>query len=285
MPTTPSPLRYPGGKTAYADMLSWVIAHNGLSGYGYAEPFAGGAGAAITLLLAGTVKEIWLNDYDSAIYAFWVSICEETNEFLALIDKTPVTISEWKKQKKIYLNKNSNRLALGFATFFLNRCNRAGILAANPIGGLSQTGTDKIYARFKKDKLKAKILAIAGHRNKIHLTNMDAIDFVRFLDKTNAKMLVYFDPPYYEKGELLYLNHYGKADHQILSQHVLGCKKPWLLSYDDVFEVTKIYHGVQLYRRDLRYSISKPSIGRELIISNLKMPSTLQSIGGTKCLV
>ena len=148
MPTTLSPLRYPGGKTVYADMISWIIRKNGLSGCSYAEAFAGGAGTAITLLLEGQVKEIWLNDFDLAIYSFWRAILEHTEEFIRRIDNTPITVCEWRKQKEIYSKNDTDIFSLGFATFFLNRCNRAGILLANPIGGLMQNSTNKIDARF-----------------------------------------------------------------------------------------------------------------------------------------
>jgi hypothetical protein len=59
MPVTPSPLRYPGGKTIYAEMLMSVIDSNDLSNCTFVEAFAGGAGAAITLLLSRKVKSIF----------------------------------------------------------------------------------------------------------------------------------------------------------------------------------------------------------------------------------
>ncbi|MEK7700176.1 MAG: DNA adenine methylase [Planctomycetota bacterium] len=278
MPTTPSPLRYPGGKTVYADIISWIIQNNGLSGCSYAEPFAGGAGAAITLLLKGQVKDIWLNDFDPAIYSFWRAILKHTEEFISRIDNTPITVCEWRKQKEIYVKKGADLLSLGFATFFLNRCNRAGILRANPIGGLMQNSTDKIDARFKKKKLIAKIQAIAEQKGRIHLFKLDALDFMKELKKTQQKTLVYFDPPYYKKGELLYLNHYRHKDHESLCKQIVTCRMPWLLSYDDQPEITGLYRGVRTYRRNLRYSVATPSVGRELIISNLRMPEYLETI-------
>lgn len=278
MPTTPSPLRYPGGKTAYADMITWIIQKNGLSGCSYAEPFAGGAGAAITLLLNNHVQEIWLNDFDLAIYSFWRSITEHTNEFLYRLEKTPITVHEWRKQKIIYIEKRADIISLGFATFFLNRCNRAGILLANPIGGLKQNGADKINARFKKEKLTAKIKLIAEQKNRIHLFNLDALEFIKELKKVKQKILVYFDPPYYQKGELLYLNHYRHEDHVRLCKQIVKCRLPWLLSYDDQPKIAALYSSMQTYRKSLRYSVAAPSIGRELIISNLKMPEYLEVI-------
>ena len=42
-----SPLRYPGGKTVLAPFLQELLLENNLQGGIYAEPYAGGAGAAL----------------------------------------------------------------------------------------------------------------------------------------------------------------------------------------------------------------------------------------------
>ncbi len=278
MPRTPSPLRYPGGKTVYASMISEIIQENNLSGCSYAEPFAGGAGAAITLLLNNQVKDIWLNDFDYSIYAFWYSILKRTDEFIQKIIFTPITISEWKKQKAIYTNKSVKKdiLSIGFATFYLNRCNRAGILLANPIGGINQTGKDQIDARFKKEVLISKIKKIAQQKSRIHLFNLDAIDFIDVIKKETSKIMVYFDPPYYKKGELLYLNFYRHNDHKKLSKKIINSKLTWLLSYDDHPEIVDLYNKFPVYKRRLHYSVSNSSWAQELIISNLNIPKNLR---------
>ncbi|MBU1107799.1 MAG: DNA adenine methylase [Candidatus Riflebacteria bacterium] len=278
MPITPSPLRYPGGKTAYAEMLKTIIHQNKLEGCAYAEPFAGGAGAAITLLLDATVSEIWLNDLDIAIYSFWKAILHHTGDFLRMLSDIRITIDEWHKQKQIYLQKPDDTLALGFATFFLNRSNRAGILLANPVGGLSQAGEYKIDARFKKDKLAEKIIAIAAQGDQIHLFNLDAMKFLKVLSNASKKILVYFDPPYFKKGELLYLNHFQHNDHKKLSKKIVSCQLPWVLSYDDHPEVTQLYQDIPIYRKKLRYSVARPSVGQELIISKLALPDYLKRV-------
>ena len=66
----PSPLRYPGGKNRLAGFISLVIQNLNLPNCTYVEPFAGGAGVALSLLLDGTVNNIVINDYDKAIYSF-----------------------------------------------------------------------------------------------------------------------------------------------------------------------------------------------------------------------
>ena len=65
-----SPLRYPGGKSALYDFLKGVINKNGINDGAYAECYAGGAGAALKLLLLEDVHTIYLNDKDRLVYKF-----------------------------------------------------------------------------------------------------------------------------------------------------------------------------------------------------------------------
>ena len=81
MPTTCSPLRYPGGKTKFYSYVREILSCNDMLGETYIEPFAGGAGLALKLLLNGDVSRIVINDFDPAIYYFWHSILNETEAF------------------------------------------------------------------------------------------------------------------------------------------------------------------------------------------------------------
>ena len=169
-----SPLRYPGGKTKIAPLVNAIMKKADIKDGIYIEPFAGGCGVALALLLSDKVKHIVINDMDITIYAFWHSILNDTDEFIELIKKTQVTIEEWHKQKEIFLNKDSNKLLeLGFATFFLNRTNRSGILKAGPIGGYNQTGNYLIDARFNKKNLIKRIERISQYKDKISLFNLE----------------------------------------------------------------------------------------------------------------
>ena len=131
----PSPLRYPGGKHRLAGFIQLAIQNLNMPDCTYVEPFAGGAGVALSLLLDGTVNRIVINDYDKAIYSFWRAVRQEPTSLIDLIQNTPVTIDEWHRQKEIYLTSTAYSLDLAFATLFLNRTNRSGILNAGPIGG------------------------------------------------------------------------------------------------------------------------------------------------------
>ena len=151
MPSTYSPLRYPGGKTKFYSYVRDILDCNGLLGETYIEPFAGGAGLALKLLLNDDVKRIVINDFDPAIYCFWYSILQNPEAFCDLIMTVPLTQEEWKRQRQIYLEQDiSEPLRLGFATFFLNRTNVSGVVNGGMIGGKNQSGPFKLDARDRK---------------------------------------------------------------------------------------------------------------------------------------
>lgn len=274
MPITCSPLRYPGGKTALAPFLLSVLKANGLAGGEYAEPYAGGAGAALELLFGENVERIWINDADYHIYAFWMSCLTNATQLLEMVEQSRMSIHEWRKQREIYLHpKAHTRLAVGYATFYLNRCNHSGILLkAGPIGGMEQSGKWKISARFNVPDLKKRIERINTYAERIHVTNLDAILFVKniLIPKSNLpKLLVYFDPPYYVRGSELYLNHYLHKDHEKLYKYIKKQDRfKWLISYDNCTEVRNIYKEMEQLSFGLNYSVNRVRVGNELLVYN-----------------
>ena len=285
MPTTLTPLRYPGGKTKYANLFVDIISMNNLNNCTFVEAFAGGAGAAISLLLKGHVKSLFLNDLDVAIYSFWKSVKECPVDLVKLIRSTRVSMAEWRRQKAIHDSKDtSDMLALGFSTFYLNRCNHSGILRARPIGGMKQKGFYKINSRYNKATSIAKIEAIAKYSDELEVFNLDDISFLKFLKRQhqNRKCLIYFDPPYYQKGPALYLNHFRHDDHKSLRDGILECPFPWVLSYDNHDSIVDLYldHNCSLYRNLIRHTITGNTKAEELIISKLSLPDYLEKLQG-----
>lgn len=260
-----SPLRYPGGKWRFTDFFERIIRLNQLSRPNYVEPYAGGASLAFSLLFREQVAEIYLNDLDPAIYAFWHSVLTCNADFIHLLEKTPVTPDEWAKQRAIYSNGQAeNKFALGFATFFLNRTNHSGILNGGMIGGKKQNGTWKIDARFNRIELRRRIERIGSYGDRIHLSCDDAIEFLRNY-KNKRKSLIYLDPPYYRAGRRLYLNAYKYEDHAFVSKYVLSLKSPWIVSYDDVPMIRGLYKGVRSRRFQLPHSARFARKGDELL--------------------
>jgi DNA adenine methylase len=261
-----SPFRYPGGKTILFPFFVKKIEESGLRDVTYVEAFAGGAGAALALLFNEVVDHIVINDLDKAIYAFWRSAILESERFIENIARTPVTVKEWRKQKAIYENKRAKRFERGFATFFLNRTNRSGILNGGPIGGLDQTGKWKIDARYNKKALIQRIRDIAEYKSRITVTNEDGVDLVsRYLRKKNV--FVYLDPPYYDKAADLYLNIFEEKDHARLAKKLNAHPDAiWLLTYDNKPEIRKLYTARTVVDFSLSYNAYELRRGQELMI-------------------
>ena len=281
MSTTSTPLRYPGGKTAYAGLLSQIIKLNKLDNVLLVEPYAGGAGASIKLLLDGTVSRLILNDLDPSIYAFWWAVINASEKLIAMITRTPITIDEWKRQRDIARRKDmANLLSLGFATLYMNRCNRSGILNANPIGGINQTGRYKIGARFNKEGIIKKIKAISEKASSIEIRNSTCERLLSGLKrrKCTSNLLVYLDPPYFQKGPSLYMNHYNEEDHKNLAELILSCNFNWVLSYDCHKEIRELYASVPMYTSNLRYTIIGNVEANEIVATRLKVPNSLNRI-------
>ncbi|CAH6875403.1 Site-specific DNA-methyltransferase (adenine-specific) [Vibrio chagasii] len=262
-----SPLRYPGGKSKLTAYVIETLKLNNLEGGAYVEPFAGGCAIAWYLLLEGHVKKVWINDLDPAIHAFWYSVLYKTDELCNLIMATPVTIDEWHRQKCVYSSENPDTLALGFATFFLNRTNRSGIIKAGVIGGLEQNGNYLLDCRYPKDKLVEKVQAIAERRSDIVLTNLDATHFIEeYLPNIDGKCLVNVDPPYYVKGKGLYQNFFVHDDHYRLYESVKRMQQPWIVTYDDTPEICGIYAEFEPQHFGLTYTAQTKKKGSEVII-------------------
>ena len=239
-----SPLRYPGGKSKIAPLIRLIMEKAEESRNIYIEPFAGGAGVALSLLIEGTVDQIVINDYDKAVYSFWRALKESPQELIRLIERTPLTIEEWKHQKNIYCTQNKKySVELGFSAFYLNRTNRSGILSAGPIGGYNQTGNYSISARFNREALISRVQEIAKYRSQITVYNKEIRSFINgIVPKYQEHAFVYFDPPYYENGQRLYKNFFSPTDHFDIAQSIItGVNCPWVITYDDVPELRKIY--------------------------------------------
>lgn len=252
-----SPLRYPGGKATLATFFETTINALGLNKPTYIEPYAGGAGAGLELLLKGIVGMVVINDLDPAIHACWKAMVKDTEAFLGLLERTPLTVEEWVAQREIYRRRqdaNLDPLALGFATFYLNRTSRSGVLGAGVIGGFAQAGTYKIDARCDKAVLRARIEKLAEFSRKIRVTRQDGAARLReYLPKDNV--FAYVDPPYVEKGSSLYMSAFKEEDHIALAMVLNGhSDRNWVLTYDVADVIKSLYKARDVSEFQLLYS-------------------------------
>lgn len=262
-----TPLRYPGGKGKFAPFVKDLMEANDLTG-DYLEPYAGGSGVALDLLFNGHCKNIHINDFDIAVFNFWKSVTANTECFLKLVNDTKITIDEWHKQKAILAKpEDYGQLEHGFATFFLNRTNRSGILKGGVIGGKHQDGNYKLDARYHKENLSKRIEKIGEYKDRINVYNHDALKLLSQVDSILPQdSLIYLDPPYYVKGQGLYRNFYLHDDHVQIRNALDEVKTKWIVSYDNCPEIKEIYTGYRQVDYALNYSAYYKVKGSEVMI-------------------
>lgn len=267
-----TPFRYPGGKAFLADYLEDRIGATEAKIGAYAEPYAGGAGAAIELLARGVVEKLVLNDFDRRIYAAWWAILNENAKFIDRVLTTKVNLENWHAAQRI-VEENSNTediFELGFSTFFLNRTNHSGvILGAGPIGGHQQKGKWCIDARWYPDTMSKRIAWLGEHSNKITLSNLDGLDFLKTFNEAGKRETFFFiDPPYVQAGAKLYMNAMNDLKHKDLARYLTGPEAPphWLVTYDDCSLISTSYASAKVHKLPVRYSLRRRRIENEICV-------------------
>lgn len=264
-----TPLRYPGGKGKLAAYVKEIIRANKLYDGEYVEPYAGGAAIGLELLFQEYVTKIHINDLSGPVYSFWKAVLNDTDELCRLIKNTRLTVAARDRQKRIFMNPSDHTYTqLGFATFYLNRTNRSGILNGGVIGGRDQTGPWKIDARYNADELIFRVESIAKMKRKIQLTRSDALALLRRgLPKWPKKTLIYLDPPYYDQGRELYYDYYKPGDHADVATFIEDNMqdRSWIVSYDNVTAIKKLYAGFRSIIYNVGYTARENRVGKEVM--------------------
>lgn len=248
----------------------------------YVEPFAGGAGLALKFLFEGDVPSIILNDVDPAIANFWRTVLAEPGYLCDRLFDTPVDMESWVMQRAIYEDESKQWTPEhAFATLFLNRTNRAGILRGGPVGGKSQSGVTKLDARLTPttiDNLCKKIEKIYQHREQIQVFSDDAGILLEKLRLVSDQHFVYADPPYIGKGSALYHNSFSQKDHCVFSRQIVDSGCAFIVSYDEHPLAREIYRELRMRYLTLRYSLNSRQSKREYLFfsKDLRIPSELE---------
>jgi DNA adenine methylase len=105
-------------------------------------------------------------------------------------------------------------------------------------------------------------------------------DATAFLKKQEFRKdtLVYLDPPYYQAGRELYLNAYRPDDHALVRDCAFSLRCPWIVSYDDVPQIRKLYRARSFRRVQLLHTARSARVGREIMFfsGTLRIPSLIQ---------
>lgn len=262
-----SPLRYPGGKATMAPWLGDLFIHQ----YGlmdvevWMEPFAGGAGAALTLLDRDMVDHVHLIDANAGIAAFWCSVIAEGDNLAALVERTTPTLGLYERSRAVLAEpEGADLFDLGYAAFIVNRCSRSGIIA--PRSGVMSDVT----ARFNARELADRIRHVASFRSRMTVTHGDGIAHIEALDGSvgiEDEVLIFCDPPYVREGPRLYAHSLDDSMHRRLATALHATPARWLLTYDDEPVVSDVlYPDHRVIAYDIRNNAGRARVAREFAV-------------------
>lgn len=248
-----SPFRYPGGKGKMLPVLMEYIDSILKDGNSFCDAFVGGGSVALEVANKYPKSSIFLNDKDYNIYCFWKIIADsdinKLNELLQLMTEQP-TIELFYKLRGTPANSDVESAYRGI---FFNRTTFSGIAYSGPIGGKDQNSKYTVDCRYNFKKLKEKMLKC----NKLlsGRTVVSNEDFSTYSLYSDASAVLYCDPPYFQKGDILYVQKMNDEQHKILSG-LLNKRSNWILSYDDCPEIRDLYKSNKIIDFAVRYSIN-----------------------------
>jgi DNA adenine methylase len=285
-----SPLRYPGSKRRLAGFIQQAIELNELAPQLYVEPFAGGASIALQLLANELVDQVILIDRDPLIAHFWHTLFFDTQWLVNQIKTIPISLEKWDSFRA---QQPKSRREYAIKCLFLNRTSFSGILenGAGPLGGRKQESKYPIDCRFPRVELVNRVEKIASFRE--HIAGVWALSWQEGLEKISKlqkkkqlpkeQTFFYLDPPFFQKAERLYRFTFEDNDHKTLRDTLVAMKDFWILSYDSVDHVQRLYdgalengtNGTKQHDIELVYTtgVVSRTPSKEVILSNLpKLP-------------
>lgn len=239
-----SPLRYPGGKSKLIDYLYSRLCQAQLDTF--VEVFAGGASLGLSLLDAGAIKRLILNDKDPGVYAFWHTVLNDPQSLTERLQSDFPTHHDLDIAKEQLTRCDAPTSDLAWSFLLANRLSYSGIIKANAQGGKNGS-QESLLARWNPETLTKRILHIYSMCDCIELHNEDCLQFIA----DNAwwakeGRTLYLDPPYYEKGKDLYNTYFTEADHICLSDLLQSLYREFpaadiILTYDNHPRIRELY--------------------------------------------
>ena len=232
------------GQRAAMDIEIWI------------EPFAGGAGAALTLLDRDQVDEAWIVDANTGIAAFWTAVVDDGEALARLVERTTPTLALYDRCRQLLADASAGQFELAYAAFIVNRCSRSGIVAptSGPIGGRAGDSAHAVADRFNAPALADRIRHVAGFRSRLRVTCGDGISFIEEVAGSGVtdEILFFVDPPYLREGNRLYASGMDEAGHRRLDAALNTTPARWILTYGDEPLVPVVLY---VDRRVLAYAI------------------------------
>ena len=268
MPSTKSPLRYPGGKSK---ALAKIIPYIPLNISEYREPFIGGGSVflAVKQLFGNRIKRYWINDLNFDLCCFWLYAKTEIESLANEVDRIKQKRTDGRELFNHFtredLKLSDFERAVRF--FVLNRITFSGTVDS---GGYSQQAFERRFTNSSIERLRN----LSVYLSSVHITNGD---YENLLFQDGENVFIFLDPPYLSatKSKLYGLkgNLHTTFDHERFAENMRRCPHKWLLTYDDSPKIRELFSFASITEWTLQYGMNNykqecAAQGQELLIQN-----------------
>jgi DNA adenine methylase len=256
-----SPLRYPGGKTRLAPLISELVLNENIKEF--REPMVGGGSVFLYIhTLLPNIKYI-IGDIDIDVANFWLTLRDQPDELMKFLLLNKDRFIDTKSIKEFVWKEDNTSKAAKF--FVYNRSSFSGLTYC---GGLSENATKE---RFTKKS----ITDLKNISEALQNVEIDCADYCRSLLKGGKDVMVYLDPPYYSNSESNLYKTHKQFDHHALAIELRICKHKWMLSYDYSTTITNLYKQYHIMPVKIQYGMDnvggkKTKLGQEILITNFE---------------
>jgi len=277
-------IRYPGSKAklcgpildAMPDEIVlglWSNAH----AWEYREPFFGSGAIGFRIMDSLSARcRVWLNDRDYWLVCLWNAVKDCHRDLITMVRKFKPSADKFFEFKAQDGSVDVDPLLAGFRKLAIHQMSVSGfgVMSGTCLGGRNQENAQyPVDCRWNPIRLAEHInnrhKQMARFGNQLKIT---CKDFSALLEKCPARCFVYMDPPYVEKGEMLYKHGMDESEHNRLSKCIKSLRCQWMLSYDDHPLVRELYAPFSIRELAVTYSNATNAKGlrpknREILIS------------------
>ena len=274
--------RYPGGKGKLSEeIIPYLKRMSFKKNIEYREPFFGSGSIGLKYLEDfEIINKIWINDKDLGISSLWTAVINNKEDLKQMVRDFKPSVEEFYRIKKYFENDCSEGIECGFNKLAIHQISYSGLglKSGSPLGGKNQNSEYKIDCRWSSDYICKKIdLASKILNRKLKNNCCNSCDFEELI-KDEDDAVLYLDPPYYEKGNELYILGFKDEDHFRLMNLLKNCKHKWVLSYDDCDFIRYLYSWAKIINLNVKYTIKNKKENnnkKEIVIIN---KSSIQEI-------